>query len=196
MGNLTNLLDLELAQIYPVWDEDTSDERMAVSARFADPYLAIIRDDSSLLLLQADDSGDIDEVEVNEDTAAHKWLSCCLYQDQARIFSPSDATSESSPEGDLCLFLLSSDCRLFVSTLSHQRNCRALRLTNVQIIRLPDQKLLSIVEGVDCTQPILSPEPPRRSTAREPLVEAVVADLGDSSSSYPYLIVRTDSSFS
>lgn len=105
-----------MAQIYPVWDEDTSDERMAVSARFADPYLAIIRDDSSLLLLQSDDSGDIDEVDLKEDITAQKWLSCCLYRDQARIFSPSGAISE----GDLCLFLLSSDSKLFVSTFPIQ----------------------------------------------------------------------------
>lgn len=81
-----------------------------MSASFADPYLAIIRDDSSLLLLQVDDSGDIDEVDVSEDTASRKWLSCCLYRDKARVFSRSGP-----PEGDLCLFLLSSDCKLFVS---------------------------------------------------------------------------------
>lgn len=83
---------------------------MAVSASFADPYLAIIRDDSSLLLLQADDSGDIDEVDVSEDIAAQKWLSCCLYQDKAGIFSGISGKSQDV----LCLFLLSSDCRLFV----------------------------------------------------------------------------------
>lgn len=102
-------------QIYPVWDEDTSDERMAVSASFADPYLAIICDDSSLLLLQADESGDIDEVVANGDVAAQKWLSCCLYQDRSGVFS-ANPTSENFTKGDTCLFLLSSDCKLFVSS--------------------------------------------------------------------------------
>ena len=108
------LSDLGLAQIYPLWDEDTSDERTAVSASFADPYLAIIRDDSSLLLLQADVSGDIDEVDVSEDIAAHKWLSCCLYRDRTGIFSTGPHAEKPTQE-DLCLFLLSSDCKLFVS---------------------------------------------------------------------------------
>lgn len=99
-------LDLGLAQIYPVWDEDTSEERMAVSASFADPYLAILRDDSSLLLLQADDSGDLDEVTTKEPIASTKWLSCCLYEDTHKTFSTQD---------DFLLFLLNSEGKLFVS---------------------------------------------------------------------------------
>lgn len=99
-------LDLGLAQIYPVWDEDTSDERMAVSASFADPYLVILRDDSSLLLLQADDSGDLDEVTTEEPVASTKWLSCCVYKDTYKAFSSQD---------DFLLFLLSSEGKLFVS---------------------------------------------------------------------------------
>lgn len=58
-----------------------------------------------------------------------------------------------------------------------------------QIFRLSDQNLLSVIDGVDCLQSTLSTEPPKRSTTREKLVEAVVADLGDSYSSQSYLIV-------
>ncbi|KAF9894195.1 mRNA cleavage and polyadenylation factor subunit [Aspergillus nanangensis] len=101
--------DLGLAQIYPVWDEDTSDERVAVSVSFADPYLAILRDDSTLLLLQADESGDIDEVDLTEGMKTEK-------------------------------------CEL-----------------------------------------------PKRSNTREVLTEAIVADIGDSWSATPYLILRTGS---
>lgn len=111
-------LDLGLAQIYPLWDEDTSDERMAVRASFADPYLAILLDDSSLLLLQADDSGDLDEVDIHEPITSTKWLSCCLYNDTSKTFSSSGPTSESPSQGDILLFLLSLDCKLFVSHLN------------------------------------------------------------------------------
>ena len=158
-----------------------------MSASFADPYLAIIRDDSSLLLLQVDGSGDIDEVEISEDTASRKWLSCCLYRDKAKAFSRSGAS-----ESDVCLFLLSSDYKLSVSSPFSDLNDAHLSSQTTQVLRLPDQKVLSLIEGVDCTQSILSSEPPRRSTARAPLIEAVVADLGDSQSSYPYLIVCVD----
>ncbi|KAL4888118.1 CPSF A subunit region-domain-containing protein [Aspergillus ambiguus] len=161
--------DLGLAQIYPVWDEDTSDERVAVSVSLTDPYLAILRDDSTLLLLRADDSGDVDEVEMPEDMAGHKWLSCCLYRDQTGVFS---STNTEGQENDILLFLLSQDCRLFV-------------------YRLPDLALMSTIHGVDCLSPILSNEPPKRSTTRETLTEVVVADLGDAWSRVPYLLVRT-----
>lgn len=57
------------------------------------------------------------------------------------------------------------------------------------MLRLPDQRLLSVAEGVDCLPPVLSEEPPKRSTARETLTEVVVANLGDSWCNQPYLIV-------
>lgn len=50
-------------------------------------------------------------------------------------------------------------------------------------------KLLSVIDGVDCLQPVLSAEPPRRSNTRESLKEIIVADLGDRWFTFPYLIV-------
>lgn len=169
-------INLALAQIYPVWDEDTSDERMAISACFTDPYLTILRDDFSLLLLQADDSGDVDEIALSEEVTNKKWLSSCLYCDRTGIFSFSSsatATEKEHSRNDILLFLLSSDSKLFM-------------------LRLPDQRLLSVAEGVDCLPPVLSEEPPKRSTARETLTEVVVANLGDSWCNQPYLILRTE----
>lgn len=104
-----------MAQIYPVWDEDTSEERMAISSSLVDPYVAILRDDSTLLLLQADDSGDLDEVELNEQIANSKWTSCCLYFDKTGIFSSISATSDELAQNSMTLFLMTQDCRLFVS---------------------------------------------------------------------------------
>ncbi|PYH99545.1 protein cft1 [Aspergillus ellipticus CBS 707.79] len=166
--------DLGLAQIYPIWDEDTNDERIAVGASLADPYLAILRDDSTLLLLRADDSGDLDEVVLGEDITRSKWLSCCLYCDKTGTFSPVDPISNDSPQTEMFLFLLSQECRLL-------------------IYRISDQKLVSAIEGVDSLSPLLSGEPPKRSGTRESLIEAVVADLGDSWSALPYLILRSKS---
>ncbi|KAL4986956.1 CPSF A subunit region-domain-containing protein [Aspergillus falconensis] len=156
--------DLGLAQIYPVWDEDDGDERVAVSATLADPYLAIIRDDSTLLLLQADDSGDLDEVTLTEDVASQKWLSACLYSDKAGFFAAPLAS---------VLFLLNQDHQLY-------------------IYQLPDFAVISVIEGVGCLPPILSTEPPKRSSTRESVIEVAVAELGDSHSSLPYLILRTE----
>ena len=67
---------------------------------------------------------------------------------------------------------------------------------SMQIFTVPDLKLLSVVEGMNCLQPVLSAEPPRRSNTREPLKEVIVADLGDLSRTSPYLIVRITALFS
>lgn len=59
-----------------------------------------------------------------------------------------------------------------------------------QIFQFPDLQLLSVIECVDSLLPILSTEPPpRRSSTRENLTEICVADLGDTWSKFPYLIV-------
>ncbi|KAL4784284.1 CPSF A subunit region-domain-containing protein [Aspergillus varians] len=165
--------DLALAQIYPVWDEDNSDERVAVSASLADPYLAIIRDDSTLLLLQADGSGDLDEMTVVDEPASQKWLSACLYTDKTDFFTHSQLNPANFTSKSVFLFLLNQAHQLY-------------------IYRLPDLRLMSIIEGVGCLPPILSTEPPKRSTTHESLIQMAVADLGDSYSSLPYLILRTE----
>lgn len=101
-------LDLGLAQIYPVWDEDEGDERSAVSASFADPYLLIFRDDSSLLLLQSDDSGDLDLLGDNEALSSQTWVCGCLYTDKNGLFA-------GEAEKTTYVFLLSAEGKLFVS---------------------------------------------------------------------------------
>jgi cleavage and polyadenylation specificity factor subunit 1 len=94
---------------------DASDERTAVSASFADPYLLILHNDFTLLILQADESGDLDEVLISEEISSRKWLSGCLYTDNLSIFSPIDTVDRSITSDSIFLFLLSLDCKLFVS---------------------------------------------------------------------------------
>lgn len=103
-----------MSQIYPVWDEDTSDERVAVSASFIDPYLMIIRDDSSVLLLQADENGDLDEVPLSTLIISSRWRSGCLYYDNSQSFSVAGSLSKNSSEGEVLLFLLNPDYKLSV----------------------------------------------------------------------------------
>jgi hypothetical protein len=100
-----------LAQIYPIWDEDTSDERVVVAASFADPYLVILRDDSTVLVLQADASGDLDEVALPDEISSGRWLSCCLYDDKSSFFSPASSVESAN---SFVLFALSAECKLFV----------------------------------------------------------------------------------
>lgn len=185
-------IDLGLAQIYPIWDEDTDEERVAVGASFADSYVAILRDDSSLLLLQADDSGDLDEVSLPDEVASTKWRSSCLYHDKHQTFKI-PGSEESDGDKNLILLGVNLDYKLSVSSFPRSMVIAFKRIADesVQILTVPDMKVLSVVEGVDCLQPVLSAEPPRRSNTREPLKEIIIADLGDSSRTLPYLIVWT-----
>lgn len=88
---------------------------MAVSASLVDPYIAILRDDASLLLLQADSSGDLDEVSLPDDIANLKCRSICLYHDRKRAFTAT-SNGEAGDNGDMLLFLLTSDHKISVSS--------------------------------------------------------------------------------
>ena len=87
---------------------------MAASATFLDPYLVIIRDDSSVLLLQADESGDLDEVLLPNEVNSSRWRSGCLYRDNSRSFSIANSSSQDPSEDEVLLFLLSLEYKLSV----------------------------------------------------------------------------------
>lgn len=104
--------ELGLAQIYPIWDEETDEERVAVSASLVDPFIAILRDDASLLLLQVDESGDLDEVPLPDDISTLKCRSICLYHDKTHTFTPAQNGEDGS---NMLLFILTSDYKISVS---------------------------------------------------------------------------------
>ena len=61
--------------------DDSSDADLkVVSASFADPYLFIRRDDSSIMILKADERGEIDELDKGEMIFNSQWVSGCLYR--------------------------------------------------------------------------------------------------------------------
>ena len=112
---LTGKLDLGLSQIYPVWDEDTSDEKTILSSSFADPYLLILRDDFTILTLQADESGDLDEISFEGESGTNKWLSGSFYEDKHGVFMSLKQRAEGTPHKNILLFLLNDEGKLFVS---------------------------------------------------------------------------------
>lgn len=98
-----------------MWDEDTSEERTVVQASFAEPYLLAIRDDHSLLVLQADKTGDLDEVEIQGLATSADWVSGCLYEDRMKIFCSSESGTENIVGNNVLLFLLDGNGNLSVS---------------------------------------------------------------------------------
>lgn len=80
---LTCWLDLGLSQIFPISDEEIDEERTVVSASIMDPYVAIVRDDSSIVVLQMDSNGELDEIEKGDALLATRWLSASIYRAKA-----------------------------------------------------------------------------------------------------------------
>ncbi|KAI9648240.1 mRNA cleavage and polyadenylation factor subunit [Ciborinia camelliae] len=163
--------DLGLAQILPMLDDETGAEPKIISASFADPFLLLIRDDASIFVAQCDDDNDLEEIErVDDALLSTKWLTGCLYDDYSGAFS----NSKSNKAGENAkMFLLSAGGAL-------------------HIYALPDlSKPVYVAEGICFVPPVLSADyAARKSAARETLTEILVADLGDSISQSPYLILR------
>ncbi|RDL33101.1 Uncharacterized protein BP5553_08540 [Venustampulla echinocandica] len=166
--------DLGLAQILPMYDDDTGAEPKIVSASFADPFLLLVRDDASIFVAQCDDNNELEEIEREDDgLLTTKWLTGCLYTDTTDKF----ATVQSDKGGrNVMMFLLSAGGAL-------------------HIYALPDlSKAVYVAEGLCFVPPVLSADyAARRSAAREALTEILVADLGDAVSKSPYLILRPSS---
>ncbi|KAK4136591.1 hypothetical protein BT67DRAFT_416781 [Trichocladium antarcticum] len=165
--------DFGLSQIVPMLDEDTGAEPRAISASIADPYLLIIRDDSSAFIGKIDSSNELEELgKEDQILATGKWLTGCLYTDTAAVFAE-EVEKGAKPAQSILLFLLSATGALY-------------------IYRLPDlSKPLYVAEGLSYIPPGLSADyAARKGTAKEAVAEILVADLGDTTHKSPHLILR------
>lgn len=99
-------VDFSLAQIFPMTDEATGAEPRILSASFSDPFVLLIRDDESILVLRADESGDLDEVEQGDNLKQKGFRAGSLYEDANDVFRlESDAEIEDDA-GNVLMFLL------------------------------------------------------------------------------------------
>ncbi|CAF9940116.1 MAG: mRNA cleavage and polyadenylation factor subunit, partial [Alectoria fallacina] len=166
--------DLGLAQIYPLTDEESDTGPTVMSASFADPYVLLIRDDSSAVILTADENGDLDEVSQSQAFKAGKWQSGSLYEDSNDILRLEYPEESEDEAGNVLMFLLNAKGGLQV-----------YRLSNLN-------KPVYSAEGLSFLPPFLSPEfTARRSSTKEGLTEILVAELGDSTHKSPYMILRS-----
>ena len=90
-------------QILSMEDEESGDDLRIINASFADPYLLILREDSSVKIFKATGDGELEDVEASG-LSSTKWLS-------ASLFSSSTFTEVFAflltPEGGLHVFALS-----------------------------------------------------------------------------------------
>src|SRR5688500_10247046 len=59
-------------------DEESGAELRIISSSFPDPYLLVLREDSTVKLFKASDSGELEELECGALSSA-KWLSASLF---------------------------------------------------------------------------------------------------------------------
>jgi cleavage and polyadenylation specificity factor subunit 1 len=113
---MLHILDLGLAQILPMFDEDTGLEPKIVSASLADPFLLLVRDDASIYVVRCDDDNDLEEIDrEDESLLSAKWLSGCLYRDTTSTFTSRVSDKSSKQRPLVHMFLLSAEGTLYVS---------------------------------------------------------------------------------
>ena len=110
--------DLGLAQIYPLTDEESDTGPTVISASFADPYVLLIRDDFSAVILTADENGDLDEVSQSQAFKAGKWQSGSLYEDSNDILRLEYPDESEDEAGNVLIFLLNAKGGLQVRQIS------------------------------------------------------------------------------
>ncbi|KAG5914028.1 hypothetical protein E4U42_000727, partial [Claviceps africana] len=168
--------DLGLSQILPMLDEETGAEPRITSASIADPYLLLIRDDSSVFVAQIDSNNELEEVVKPEGPLRSlKWLSGCLYHDAQGVFQAAAGGEQPRADGPhrIMMFLLSSTGALHVYSL------------------LDLSRPVFEAEALTSIPPYLSADfVVRKGASKESVAEILVADLGDAVSQTPYLIVR------
>ena len=73
--------------ILPMEDEETGAEPRVLSASICDPYLLLIRDDSSAFIAEMNSDDELEEIEkTNSILGSTKWVSGCLYADTTGAF--------------------------------------------------------------------------------------------------------------
>ncbi|KAL9052547.1 MAG: hypothetical protein Q9206_004271 [Seirophora lacunosa] len=164
-----------LAQILPLAEEeDTGAAPEIISASFADPYVLLIRDDESIMVLRADEASELDEIEQGNSLKKKGFRAGYLYEDSNDVFRLESEVEIEDDAGNVLMFLLTVGGGL-------------------QIFRLPSlEQWVYRAEGLSFLPPYLNPSFwARRSQAKEDLTELLVAELGDASHKAPYLILRS-----
>lgn len=92
-----------MEQIIPMEDEETGTELSIINASFADPYLLIQREDSSVKIYKASGDGEVEDVEATG-LSSTQWLSASLFQSSSftEVFA-----FLLTPEGGLRIFAMS-----------------------------------------------------------------------------------------
>ncbi|KAL5615017.1 hypothetical protein BROUX41_005082 [Berkeleyomyces rouxiae] len=165
--------DFGLSQIVPMMDEETDTEPQILSASIADPYILLLRDDSSVFFAQMDSNCELEEMERGDSLTSSKFAAGCLYTDTNGVFV-ANKESANTKTTTVLAFLITTEGSLLIYNLPN--------------LETP----IYSAEGITFVPHLFSPEysKNKRGFVQEELKEVVVVDLGDRISQSPYLVLR------
>jgi cleavage and polyadenylation specificity factor subunit 1 len=169
--------DFGLAHIEPIVDEDSGSEARVATAQIIDPYIAIVKEDKTALLLKVDKKGELEEIELPEFSEGTKFVSASLYTDDTNFFDTKRFyTKAQGPTASSQLLTL----------LTEDGSIRLLSLPNIDINVFSYDRLNFLPSTLANDIPI-----PKHWRNNDTLVEALLTNLGDRDHQSPHLILRT-----
>lgn len=167
--------DFGLSQIFPIMDEEEGQMAKAGKASFADPYLAIVREDGILTLLKADKAGELDEVDLPTTLKDSNVLSTSLYHDSEDFFQTTRFYESTLSRGPILAILTSEGhfCLLSLPNISIQIfQCESLPFLPTYLMQ--DLQI------------------PKHWRNKDDLAEILLTELGNATDLRTVLIVRND----
>ena len=114
-------------------DETTGAEPKAISASFTETYVLLVRDDFSVMILRAEEGGDLDELERGDSLNTTHWISGSLYEDSNDNFRLESDENDVDDEdgGNVLMFLLSDKGGLQVGCPDTKVFCAAKNMLDI-----------------------------------------------------------------
>ncbi|EXJ58311.1 hypothetical protein A1O7_05736 [Cladophialophora yegresii CBS 114405] len=163
-----------LSQIFPVVDEEEGQLARATKAAFAEPYLALVKDDGTMALLKADKAGELDEVGHPTAFKDKTVLSVSLYHDPGDFFRTSRLYGGAATSAGPILALMASDGHFCLLSLPN---------LDLQVFQCDSLPFLP-------THLLQNTQLPKHWRNKDELAEALLVDLGNKDDRRPYLVVR------
>lgn len=162
-----------MSQILPIVDEDEGQLSRVTKASFAEPYMTLVKDDRSIVVLKSDKNGELEELELPVAMSGDTFVSADVWLDGSDFFQ-SSRFHTSGHEVNALLTLVSSNGSL-------------------SIVPLPnlDARVYQ-VEGLNFLPMFLAPDVqlPKHWRNRDDLADAVLTTIGDAVEQRPFLVVR------
>ncbi len=166
--------DFGLSQIFPIMDEEEGQTARAIRASFVEPFIVLLKDDSTLTLLKADSKGELEECDLPESLSAGNFSSVWLYLDRPDFFQASRFQKSKSLDTNILLLLLTKDGIVSLLPMASPK---------AQIFQAEGLSFLPTT--LAASFPV-----PKHWRHKDELVDAILAQVGDDTDQMTYMILR------